>query len=693
MLNQSIGVAMVGFSLLATIAATAVGPAPPPAPIEETPASEEIVVTGERVVRSLKDTASSVVVVTKTEIDAQGIDRIDQLLAAIPNVQIGSGTEAPAIRGQDSTGVVRELFAFLGGTRPRATMTIDGRAVSYSEYVNGAASAWDVARVEVFRSPQTTTQGRNSIAGAIFVNTGDPGYRREARARGIVGNLGSRQLSLLLSGPIVADQLALRITGDLKLGRNSSNMADGIQGADIDRDDYGLMRVKLLAEPGTMPGLRLEATYVHSESQSPQFEAIREPFKRRHTLLLEQTNGVIRTNVDSLTGQIDYALGPTLTSKTTLSYGDALILRFGLPGLGRTRNESKDLSLETVMNWKPVAAFQLVGGAHHLNLRQRQRIDVTGLRIGTGGFKDRQESLGLFGELTWRPAPRVAITAGVRYQRDSQDRRGQVGPVGPGITIDYDEAFQAWLPKLSIGYDLSTDATIGVLIQRAYNPGGTTVNLASRRQDDFGVERLWNYEAFARVNFAQGRGRLAANLFYNDIEDAQRPQTIEFTGPDGLPFTTVLIDNAPSARAYGAEVELSWRATDRLSVRFGLGLLDTKIRRTLVASDPLLGKDFQRSPKFSAAAAIDWRPVDALQLSAQLRTGSDYFSDDANTPDRRIEGYTTVNARAAYTVGSVTAFAYTRNLFDNFYLTHLFSATFGTAGDPREFGIGLETRF
>lgn len=680
---------MVAFTLVAILAgAQAQGE-----PAVDKGETEEIVVTGERVPRSLKDTASSVLATTGREIEAQAADRIDQLLAQIPNVQLGSGTEAPAIRGQDSTGVVRELFAFLGGTRPRATMTIDGRGVTFTEYINGAASAWDIDRLEVFRSPQTTTQGRNSIAGAIFVNSRDPTYQPEARVRGIVGNLGTRQISTVLSGPIVTDQLALRVAGDLKLGRNSSKMADGILGTDIDRDDHGLMRVKLLAEPRELPGLRMEATYVHSESQAPQFEGVRTPFKRRRVLSFEQTNGVIRTNVDSITGLIDHALSPSLSSQTTLSYGDVVIRRFGLPGLGRTRNHSQDFSAETVLQWKSGETIHLVGGVHYLTIRQRQRIDITGLRIGTGGFKDRQHSLGLFGEASWRPTPRLAITAGLRHQRDRQDRVGQVGPVGPGIRVDYDETFQAWLPKLSLAYDIDDDATVGLLVQRAYNPGGTTVNLATRRQDDFSAERLWNYEAFARVRFAGARGRLSANMFYNDIEDAQRPQTIEFIAPNGVPATTVQIDNAPSARAYGAEVELGWRATDRMSLRLGVGLLGTKIRRTLSLKDALLGKEFQRSPTFSATAAIDWRPIDALQLSAQMRTGSDYFSDDANTPSRRIDGYTVVNARAAYTIGRVTAFGYVRNLFDNFYLTHLFSPTLGTAGDPREFGVGLEARF
>ena len=674
-----------------TTAPTEVDPPRPEPSISGEP--DQIVVTGERISRPVRETPSSVVVITAREIEAQAGDHVDQLLATVPNVQLGSGVEAPAIRGQDSTGVVRELFAFLGGSRPRATLTIDGRAVTFNEYVYGVASIWDVEQVEIFRSPQTTTQGRNSIAGAIFVNTIDPAYAWEGRARMIVGDFRTRRASAVVSGPIFDDQLAVRVSGDLKLGRTSSDMADGIPGADIERDDHGVVRIKLLAEPRGVPGARFEASYSHFESQAPQFEGVQAPFKRRRSPVPERSNGVMRTNVDSVTASLSYALAPALTSRTTVTHGKALLKRFGLPGIGRARVDSSDYSGESILSWRPDGPINLLGGVHYLTTTQDQFIDITGLRIGSGGFDDTQASLGLFGEATWRPHPRLAITTGLRYQRDHQDREGQVGPVGPGITIDYDEQFDAWLPKVSVAYNVAENATIGLLVQRAFNPGGTTVNLATRRQDTFDAERLWNYEAFVRGSFARGRGTLAANLFYNDMQDAQRPQTIEFIAPDGLPFRTTEIANAPSAESYGMELELGWRASSRLSMRLGLGLLGTKIRRTLALSDPIRGKAFQRSPNFSAAAAIDWRPVDDLRLSAQLRTSSDYFSDDANTPSRRIDGSTTVNARAAYTASSMTLFGYVRNAFDAFYLTHLFTPTFGTAGDPREVGLGLEMQF
>jgi outer membrane receptor protein involved in Fe transport len=671
------------------------------ATVDDPPADEaarldrppEIVVTGERLPRRLRDTPSSVVVVSQEQIEANGDDRVDQLLAAVPNIQPGSGEEGPAIRGQDSTGLLRNLFAFLGGTRPRVTLQVDGRAVSYYEYVSGSSPTWDVGRVEIFRSPQTTTQGRNSIAGAIFVETLDPTFDWQGRGRLIAGGQHTRQASAMVSGPLVRDQLAVRFSGDLRRGQMASDMADGIAGADIRRDDYGIARLKLLFTPTALPGLRVETAYVHTQSQAPQFEAVAAPFAKRRFPVPERTNGVMRTNVDSLTARIEAPLGAKLISTVTLSGGDGDLQRFALPGLGLTKVDNRDGSAEGIIRWAPSKPFQLLVGVHGVATRQRQSIDITGLGIGVGGFRDRQESVGLFGEASWKPVPRLTVTAGLRYQRDHQDRVGSVGSGPRGIHIDYDERFSDWLPKLSAAFAVSEAVNAGVLIQRAYNPGGTSVSLLRRVEDRFEAERLRNVEGFVRASFGEGRGTFAANLFHNKIRDAQRQLSVAVPVLGGGVIFASEFANAPEATSYGLEAQVGWQWTRRLKMDGGIGLLMTRLERAILPTDPALGKDFQRSPRLSAVAAIDWRPTDRLRLAGQVRHHGGYFSDDANTSLRRIDASTMVNVRAAWEAGRTTLFGYARNTFNRFALTYLFTPTFGTAEDPREIGVGIDRRF
>ena len=282
---------MIAWLLLAVSPSAAGPPAKAAQPVESK--GEEIVVTGERISRSERETASSVVVFGEKDIErAAGADRIEQILELTPNVQISSGGEAPTIRGQDATGPTRDLPAFLGGTRPRTTLVVDGRAVGFSEFIFGSAPLWDLDRIEVFRSPQTTTQGQNSIAGAIFIHTKDPSFTPEARARAIVGDFRTRQFSVVGSAAI-SDELAVRIAGDLRYSRPASRMADRAEGADPNHDVYGLLRFKLLAKPSALPGSRIELAYAHSASQMPQIEGLRPPFKKRRDPVATVIDGCV----------------------------------------------------------------------------------------------------------------------------------------------------------------------------------------------------------------------------------------------------------------------------------------------------------------------------------------------------------------------------------------------------------------
>lgn len=665
--------------------------APAAAQPSEESAENDIIVTGERGSRSVRETPSSVAVFTSDMIETlPGADRLDQLLELIPNVTLGTGNLGPSIRGQDSTGPLQDLPAFLGGNRPRVTLQVDGRAVGFNEFVFGVAPLWDVQQVEVFRSPQSTTQGRNSIAGAIFVSTRDPVYRWEAGARALASSFNGRQFSGVISGPLIQDQLAFRIAGDLRRGRTAARIANNTPGADPNDDDFSLLRFKLLAEPDAIPGARLQLSYSHTESQSIASEVIRPPFRERRNPF--GAAGVFTTRIDALTGSLGLDLQDALRLQTTVSHGDSHIDRYPPPGLGRTITDIDDGSIESILNWNPDGPLRMTGGVHYLRSRLRQFIDLSAV-IGLGEFDDRQHSLGLFGEATLRLLPRMALTAGLRHQRDSQRRNGQLGNPSLVFPIDFNKAFQALLPKVSVTYEVTEGISAGLLVQRAYNPGGVTLNFDTGEEDRFDAESLWACELFTRAVLLGGRLKLSANLFANDIRDAQRATFFPYRVPGGGTAFWAEIDNIPKARSHGLEASADWRLDERLRVRGAIGLLKTRIVEPLPSNPSLKGNDFGRSPAFTGSASVDWTPIDRLRLNASVRHNSPYFSDDANSLNRKVGRATRVDARAAYDFGRVAIFAYGRNLLDDFNMTYLFSPVSGVAADPREIGIGIEAGF
>ena len=684
-LGSAWGKAGMGLAAAVILSGIAAAPVPAAVPAAGTDPGT-IVVTGERVKRSLKETSSSVTVVTARDIEASGADRVEQVLALVPNVQLGSGSEGPAIRGLDTTGALTGLPAFLGGNRPRTTLIVDGRRQTYHEFVFGSAPVWDLERVEVFRSPQTTTQGQNSIAGAIFAYTRAPSFAPEYRARLIAGNLRTRQASVVASGPIAGEEVAFRLAGDFRYSRTASLIADRAVGADPNHDVYGQVRAKLLVKPAALPNSEMTLIYVHLQSQAPQIVPVTPPFRERRDD--EGFYGTFRINVDSVTAALRHEAGQ-LSSSVTLTAGNSLARRLAFPGLGQARIRGKDWSAEGVVNWRGEGPLRAVGGASLTHLALRQTIDLS-LISAIGRFQDSQNSMGLFGEINATILPNAVVTAGIRYQQDRQNRSGEL--ITPAsIPLQFDRTFRAWLPKLSLAYDFTSTVRAGVLVQRAYNAGGTTLRFDIARPDNFEAETMWDYELFARARLG-ATITASANLFYYDLRDAQRAKEIAIIGPAGFPVGFADMFNVPKAHSYGFEAEIDWRPGKRLTSRFSLGMLDSRIDRPPVDYPEFSGNQFGRSPHLSAAAAIDWDATSRFRISAQVRRHSSYFTDDGNRAGTLVPPSTIANARAEYRLRRITLFAYATNLFDKFAFVER-DTGFAVLEDPREVAAGIETRF
>jgi outer membrane receptor protein involved in Fe transport len=673
------GVAVLWWALAA--ATSPAGPAPPP---PENP--DTIIVTGERAKRAVKDTPSSVRVVTTRELQAMPADRLEQVLAGIPNVQLGEGSEGPAIRGQNSTGVLNSLPAFLGGARPRATLEVDGRAVGFQEFVFGNAPLWDVQQIEVFRSPLTVTHGRNSIGGGIVMTTHDPTANWEGAARVILGDFSTREASALISGPVVANELAFRVAGDIRHARTTVRLAELMRGANPNDDKYSLLRFKLLGEPTALPGLKVVGTITHSYSQAPQNMPILRPFEHREFPFGGYGIFGVHVNAGTLHATQQLRNGQF---EAIASLGDTHTRRYAEPGLGEAHADLTDLSGEMFGDWKPADAVTLRGGFHGLNSQFRQHIDLTNFMGSIGNFRDHQKSLGGFGEVEVAVTKRLSVSAGARYQDDRQLRRG--GLVGVVTApIEFDARFSAILPKAAASYALTPRLKAGVLVQRAYNPGGATLDFDTGGLDAFEAEHLWDYEAFVKGGLPGGKVWIQANLFYNDISDAQRGVAVPITRPDGRRDFLFKFNNVPKASTHGAELELNWSASRALTLSGGIGLLRTMMASNRNNDGDLIGAQFARSPRLTASAAADWLATQRLRLSAQARYHSSYFSDDFDSPQGRVGRAMIVDARASYTMRNLTLFAYARNVFDSFHVNFWLDRDVAEADDPRMIGFGIE---
>jgi len=201
---------------------------------------ETIVITGQKIDRSLKETANSVAVVTANDIDKLNIQNVSDIYNVMPNVS-GDFNQGFSIRGINAFNVSG------GGNSFLTSMYLDGAPLPYRVVRNGTVSVWDIAQVEVFRGPQSTLQGRNALAGAIMLRTQDPTYEWSGKAKATIGNYGQQELAMAGGGALIDDLLAFRISAQDK--KYDGDIYNTTRRSDSNYEDSENFRAKLLFEP------------------------------------------------------------------------------------------------------------------------------------------------------------------------------------------------------------------------------------------------------------------------------------------------------------------------------------------------------------------------------------------------------------------------------------------------------------
>lgn len=286
------------------------------APVAEAVDSNEIVVTGEKSKRTLQDTPASVAVTTKEIITQQNIISVYDLLDRTPNLAVNADRSSFTIRGIDAFRVVG------GGDGALASVYIDGAVLPEPALAMGPLDLYDIAQVEVFRGPQSTVQGRNALAGAVIVRTTDPGYDWSGTVRLQMSDAdGQRRGAAALGGPIIDDQLAFRIAGEV--ARSDGFSRNVTLNTDADRRASETIRGKLLVTPNALPGLRIVGTYLHDRHQrGEQYIELDAPYSPNDRIVTSDTPFVTTVKSDIATLELGYQLAHGLSLNAVTNYSD-----------------------------------------------------------------------------------------------------------------------------------------------------------------------------------------------------------------------------------------------------------------------------------------------------------------------------------------------------------------------------------
>lgn len=207
---------------------------------------EEVLVTATRVERNLQEVPISVAVLSGDDLDLAGAVSFADIGFSAGNFVANESANDPTIGGVSIRGI-----------RGRAGVYVDDVLQGNGVSVN--STLVDVERIEILRGPQGTTFGANTIAGAVNTITREPSFEFTGTADVTFGDYGFEQYRGSVSGPLIEDTLAGKISG---FSRESDGADEQIgTGDDISGDDEWGVRGSVLWLPGDNLKIRLDASY------------------------------------------------------------------------------------------------------------------------------------------------------------------------------------------------------------------------------------------------------------------------------------------------------------------------------------------------------------------------------------------------------------------------------------------------
>lgn len=176
--------------------------------IPSTASLSEVTVTSRRRKEIVQDVPIPITVLGAPQIENSVSFNVNRVKDLIPSVQLYSSNPRNTtlnIRGLGSTfGLTND------GIDPGVGFYVDG--VYYSRPAATAIDFIDVEQIEVLRGPQGTLFGKNTTAGAFNVTTRKPDFNSAGTFELSYGNLGFVQAKGAVTGPLIKDKLALRLS-------------------------------------------------------------------------------------------------------------------------------------------------------------------------------------------------------------------------------------------------------------------------------------------------------------------------------------------------------------------------------------------------------------------------------------------------------------------------------------------------
>ena len=496
------------------------------APAADTADDGAIVVTARRREESIVDVPIAISAFSSQAITDRGLSSVSAVAQQTPGLQFDRGATAgdirPSLRG----------IALIEG-RSNVAIIVDGidvTGVSLNTTIGGGGSQtsttlMDLERIEVVKGPQTVYFGRSAFAGAIQFVSKDPSFTPGGSIQAALGNYDREEITANLTGPIIGDAVAAKISGTFRnFGGFYKNPGNGMG---LGASEVWGVGGAVLVRSGDFKG-KFSLNYLHEHSTPIAAYVIPRPDVSLYGVnkitdqsfneslvgissninyignLAKTLRGVANMEyklgggweINSITGlnkvkstdQYDFDTKTANTPSGTALAGGLLNCLPGVcVGIGDFDGDLQQISQELRLSYDAGKSRFLLGGYFFdENFRQLDYTRFVGSQAFVTGTRDgitpRLSTLATntysgFGSAEFDLTDALTVTGELRFNHEIIEATAATGfnilfqNGSTAITFRGKQAFDSWLPRLSVKYALSGTANLYATVAKGSKPG------------------------------------------------------------------------------------------------------------------------------------------------------------------------------------------------------------------------------
>jgi iron complex outermembrane receptor protein len=729
-----------------------------------------IIVTANKREQNLQDVSVAVSAIGAQRLQEAKVDNLSDVQNLVPSLSFGNDFNIAKI-------FIRGIGTNISntGSEPAVAIYTDGAVISRPEAQ--FASLFDLERVEVLRGPQGTLFGRNAVGGAINLITAKPTQDFSGYANFTAGNYDEFMGEGAVSGPIIDGALyaraAVRVDTHGGYGRNE------FTGSDIDDLNKKMGRLELQYDQGGKFQFLLTGVYYNESDRANSVKYGGPTFPNTPSLSPAGAGGFatgsprnISSEIDpnnrlktwSITGTADYKASDWLTLRSITNYRkmnqqllqdidiSSIVNSLATNGKSSTIQNRNPYSRQVSEEFQALintGKLEAVLGAYYFNEdlgANPNNIGVAPDGRGEPGYIPALTTAGItitnplnpryytavgdqkvnawagFADLTYHLNDNFILKAGLRYS--AEDRQlANVGYIivnagrGPILNFDFhDKAFfDNFSPKAGIEWHPNNDLMLYYTYSQGFKSG--TGELSLSNNPIIGPEKIRSHEAGVKSELLDHTLTMNVAAFYNHLDGLQLDRT---TYDPATGFITTF-ENAALTRAYGVEVDASWRVTNAFRIDISGAYLHSTFGHFL-ASDPTDPRNIVGSPVYSPTNSdlqgnftryspkwtlnvhpeYNWRMASGgdLRFSGNLAYKSKQYHTEFNDDMLSAPKYALVDANIKYVFPnrSISVEMYVQNMFNKLERAGSFSLSTAreigvTYLPPRTFGATVGYKF